>query len=113
MKKQAQLVTRDSLTQLLANESLRIHVIGRALKVLLDRQTEHEAQANVTSVHNLRGFMPCDARQGSIGAKTYIKRGTLLDFQVEHWMEPTKTGYPRIAKYVRQLNEAAQSKKAA
>ena len=103
----SKLVTRESIVELLEVESLRQHVIGRALKVLLSRQTQEEARANTTHQHNERGFMPQDARQGCIGAKTYIGRGHLLDFQIEYWMAPTKTGYPRIAKYHRQLNEAA------
>lgn len=107
------IVTRSSLIDMLQDDSKRVHVIGRALKVLLQRQTQEEAQSNTTRNLNLRGFMPCDARQGSIAAKTYIKRGTLLDFQVEYWMQPTKQGYPRIAKYVRQLNEAAEERRQA
>jgi hypothetical protein len=107
----AQIVTRESLLALLEREELRTQVIGRALVVLLKRQTEAEQKQNVTTAHNMRGFMPCDARQGSISAKTFIGRKTLLPFQVEHWMEPTAKGYPRIAKYVRQLNEAANERK--
>lgn len=106
------LVTRESLMNLLQKDDLRQHVIGRALVVLLSRQTQDEAKDNATKNHNNIGFMPCDARQGSIAAKTYIKRKQLLDFQIEHWMEPTKNGYPRICKYVRQLNEAANQKRA-
>lgn len=108
-----QIVTRDSLCELLNKDEIRVHVIGRALKVLLERQTREEAASNQTQESNMRGFASCDAKQGSICAKTYIKRKTLLDFQVEYWMKPTKNGYPRIAKYVKQLNEAAQEKKAA
>jgi hypothetical protein len=107
------IITRESLLALLEREEIRVDVIGRALVVLLKRQTEAEQKQNVTAVHNMRGFMPCDARQGCIGAKTYLGRKTLLDFQVAHWMEPTAKGYPRIAKYVRQLNEAANERKAA
>lgn len=112
MQKIAQktLVTRASLMQLLANDKIRDKVIGRALVGLLRRQTDAESQTNTTQAHNLRGFMPCDAKQGSISAKTFIKRGELLEFQVKHWMEPTKQGYPRICKYVRQLNEIANEK---
>ncbi len=101
------IVTRESMMKLLENDNLRNKAIGRALSALLRRQTQDEASANVTKNLNFRGFMPCDARQGSIAAKTFIKHGELLDFQVEHWMAPTKTGYPRIVKYVRQLNQVA------
>lgn len=101
------LVTRESLLELLAREDLRKQVIGRALVVLLKRQTDAEQKQNTTNTHNLRGFASCDARAGSIAAKTFLGRKTLLDFQVDYWMKPTTKGYPRIAKYVRQLNEAA------
>lgn len=103
-------VTRESLIQLLANDRTRATTIGRALVVLLERQTQDEKQSNTTKHHNMRGFQPCDARFGSIHAKTYIKHGKLLDFQIEFWMEPTVHGYPRIAKYYRQLDEAAAAK---
>ena len=73
---------------------------------------DYERVASVTKHNNLRGFMPCDARQGTIGAKTFIKRGELLEFQIEHWMEPTSKGYPRICKYARQLNEVSKEKSA-
>ena len=106
------IVTRDSLAQLLTREDIRVHVLGRALKVLMDRQTEDERSSNTTNHSNNRGFASCDAKQGTITAKTYIKRGTLLDFQVEFWTKPMKNGYPRICKYHAQLNEAAEQKKA-
>ena len=105
-------VTRDSLAALLGREDIRVHVIGRALRVLMDRQTEDERKSNSTHHSNNRGFASCDAKQGTLTAKTYIKRGTLLDFQVEFWMKPGKSGYPRICKYHAQLNEAAEQKKA-
>lgn len=104
------LVTRESMMSLLKNDALRNRVIGRALVALLKRQTQDEAVSNVTRNLNYRGFAPADARQGSIAAKTFIKRGELLDFQEEFWMKPSKTGLPRIVKYVRQLNEVANEK---
>jgi len=107
------IVTRESLQALLEKDELRNKVVGRALVALFKRQTEDERASNITKNVNLRGFMPCDARQGSISAKTFIKRGELLDFQLNHWMEQTSKGYPRICKYVRQLNEIALEKKAA
>lgn len=107
------IVTRESMIKMLENEALRERVIGRALVALMKRQTEAERESNTTQNHNLRGFMPCDAKHGTISAKTFIKRKALIDFQVEHWMEPTAKGYPRIVKYVRQLNEIANEKVAA
>ena len=109
------IVTHSSLTKMLfdSNADRRAQIIGRALVALLKRQTQDERTANTTNVHNNRGFMSCDARSGSIGAKYFLKHGTLLDWQVEKWMKPTASGTPRIVKYSKQLNEVANEKLAA
>ena len=107
MTKQAKIVTKQSLQALLADEAKRPVVIGRALSALFERQVESEKETNDTHVTNNLGFSSADARQGSITAKTFRKRGTLLEFQVEYWMKARKDGSPRICKYHRQLNEIA------
>ncbi len=107
------IVTADSLKILLETKpEIRQHIIGRALVVLFQRQTEHERSANTTNVTNGVGFAGMDARSGCLTAKTYIKYNTLQDWQVNNWMKPSKNGYPRICKYWRQLNEAAEQKAA-
>jgi hypothetical protein len=34
----------------------------------------------------------------------------LQNWQIEKWLKPNKNGIPRICKYHRQLNEAAEEK---
>ena len=101
------IVTKSRLDALLnKNEKCRIDTIGRALVILLKNQTTDEQKANTTTHSNDIGFAGCDARTGSITAKYYIKHNTLLPWQVEMWMKDWR-GAPRISKYWRQLNTAA------
>lgn len=83
-------------------------MVGRALIRLLERQTREEQQVNDTREDNAIGFSAADAKSGSITAKTFIKNGKLLDWQLEKWTKPGRNGYPRIAKYARQLNDVAE-----
>lgn len=110
------IVTRDSLQAMLDNASTferRAQIVGRALLVLFRKQTQVERDVNTTNVHNNVGFTGADGRSGCITAKSFIKRGTLQEWQVERWMRKGKNGYSRIVKYHAQLNEAAQLKCAA
>lgn len=105
------LVTKQSLADMLnSSREKRIAVIGRALVALFNRQVEDEKQSNDTRHLNCQGFAPCDAYSGTLTAKYYLKHRTLLDWQIEKWMAPTATGFPKIAKYSRQLNEVANEK---
>lgn len=104
------LVSRESLIALLGNEKIQEHVIGRALVVIFNNQTNDEKQVNVTTNHNCVGFTPADAKSGSITAKFYIKNKRLEPWMIEKWMKPNEKGIPRIAKYWSQLNEAAKRK---
>ncbi len=104
------LVTRETIVQLLQNEKIKGDVVGRALVILLKRQTQEESAVNATKEENDVGFASNDARHGSISAKSYIKYGKLFDNQLEYWTKTMANGYPRIAKYHRQLNEAAVQK---
>lgn len=108
------IVTREKMIEYLANaEPERAkQYIGRALVVLLNRQTQEEAKANVTRNHNFKGFTPADARSGSIAAKYFLKYRTLQDWQIEKWTKPNRNGVPRIAKYWKQLDQAAKAKAA-
>ena len=108
------IVTKASLQALMdRNDQVTMHAVGRALVVLFKRQTEHEKQANTTEVHNNVGFTSGDAWGGCVAAKTYIKNGMLADWQVRKWTKrsPT-TGFSRLCKYWRQLDEAAKEKAA-
>ena len=106
------LVTKQSLTKMLsdADRAKRAQIIGRALVVLFNNQTKTEQSANITNNHNNIGFTGADARSGSLSAKSFLKNRTLADWQVDMWMKTGKSGYPRIAKYHSQLDQAAQLK---
>jgi hypothetical protein len=88
-------------------------VVGRALVVLFNRQTASEKQTNHTKMHNDIGFTGADAYSGTITAKYYLKHKSLLDWQVRKWTKTDKNGYPRLAKYWKQLDEAARARAAA
>lgn len=113
-KKMEKIVTKDSLIRMIetADENKLQVIIGRALVGIFNRQTQDEQRINDTRVHNLMGFVPCDAHSGSITAKYFLKHRKLLDWQVERWIKPNNKGVPRIAKYWRQLNEIANEKRA-
>jgi hypothetical protein len=106
------IVTRESLQQMLDNENQQYVtvVVGRALVALMQRQTEVERKGNATEVENGIGFSGADARAGTLGAKSFLKNKTLLDWQVAQWTKKGKTGYARICKYWKQLNEIAEAK---
>ncbi len=105
-------VTRDSLRTMLdqADDAKRAQIIGRALVVVFRNQTASEQSSNTTHLHNGTGFAGMDAHGGCLTAKSFLKNGTLQPWQVERWMKVGKAGYPRICKYYRQLDEAAQAK---
>ena len=103
------IITRDKFIELL-NGPHQIHVIGRALVHLFNRQTDVEQRANNTRDWNEMGFTGVDGRSGCITAKYYLKHRTLLDWQIERWMKPNKHGIPRIAKYWKQIDEEARKK---
>lgn len=106
------IVSRDSLQKLLNDKRPRFaeHVIGKALVQLFRRQTESEQASNTTNNLNNIGFAGCDAKSGSIHAKYYIKHRKLDKWMIEKWLKIGSTGYSRLAKYHRQLNEIAIEK---
>ena len=105
-------ITRDWFLAFITSstEEKTNQMVGRALVQLFARQTQSEKEANDTNEDNSIGFSAADAKKGSIHAKTFIKHKKLLDFQVKHWIAPQCNGYPRIAKYTRQLNDIANQK---
>jgi len=114
--KAAAIVTKDSLKRMLdeATFDRQVHIVGRALVALFNRQTPTEQRADSTDQNNTVGFAGCDALSGSLTAKSYIRSRTLASWQVEKWTRPSgKNGYPRICKYARQLNEIALEKQQA
>ena len=114
MGKVKQIVTRDTIATMLRNPNRKYveTVVGRALVALLQRQTRSEQNANDTQEHNGVGFSGCDGRSGTLTAKSFVKNGGLLDWQIKRWTKPAKNGYPRLPKYAKQLNEIALEKAA-
>ncbi len=106
------IVTKQSLLAMLqASQERQAQVVGRALVALFHRQTVDEKEVNSTRHENDLGFQHSDAKRGSITAKYFLKHGTLQGWQIEPWLAPQgRHGYPRIAKYSRQLNEIALAK---
>jgi hypothetical protein len=84
-------------------------VVGRALVAIYNRQTDSEQSATTTKLNNGMGFSKPDARIGSIGARMFLSKGKLADWQMAIWTAE-KNGYPRICKYAGQLNEVAKEK---
>ncbi len=108
------IVTKDSLNKMLNNPNKEFvkQVIGRALVVLYNNQTEHEKNVETTLNDNGVGFCSYDGRMGTFDAKRYMATKTLTDNQVARWLKPNKHGVARIAKYTKQLNDAAEIKRA-
>lgn len=109
------IVTRDTLQQMLdqaQTHEARARIVGRALVALFARQTAGEQAANTTDNWNTVGFSGADGRSGSLTAKSFLKHGTLLDWQVDRWTKKGVNGYSRLCKYHRQLNEIAEVKAA-
>ena len=107
------IVTRESLQALLDNAPTierQAQIVGRALVVLFNRQTEGERSSNSTNQDNMRGFASADARGGSLSAKSFIKHSTLQTWQVQKWTATQKNGFAKLCKYHRQLNEAAMQR---
>lgn len=109
------IVTRDTLQSMLnrADQDYVTKVVGRALVALMQRQTDEERSSNDTVEHNGVGFTGADARAGTLTAKSYLKNKTLADWQVAQWTKPTKSGYSRLTKYAKQLNEIALARQSA
>ena len=102
------IITKEQITKSLNDDRPEFveRYIGRALVALFGRQMEDEKKVNVASHENTMGFSGPDAKSGSITAKYFIKHGKLLDWQIENWKKDFG-GFPRLAKYHRQLSEIA------
>ena len=109
------IITKHTLERMIleANEEKKAQIVGRACLALFRRQTEAEKADNDAKMVNNRGFTKGDAREGCLTAKSFIKNGTLQDWQVEQWLSKNVKGVMRIVKYWAQLDEEAQSKMAA
>lgn len=102
------IVTKQYLKERIeANPSL---VIGRALVALFRRQVEEEQSINATKHLNGRGFSKQHGRIGALGAKYFLKHGTLEPWQMTPWLKLSSNGFPSICRYAKQLNEIANEK---
>ena len=109
-----QLVTRDSLQALIdQGGDKQMHVIGRALVVLWENQTEDEKATASTTKANGKGFTGYDAEWGTRNAEFYRHHMRLTPQAIAAWSRKGANGYSRIVKYHKQLNEAAKAKIAA
>lgn len=108
MKNEA-LVTKDTIRDLLQTKN-PAQVIGWALVVIFKNQTLSEQVDNATTEYNGIGFTGFDAKSGSLTAKYFMEYGYLMQWQIDAWMRIEKSGYPRICKYYKQLNEEAIKK---
>lgn len=106
------IVTKEKLVEMLTKEDKRYVklVIGKALVVLYNNQTESEKMSATTQKDNGIGFTGFDANSGTFDAQTFLKNGSLTDFQMNRWLKKDKNGNMRLVKYWRQLNEAAEQK---
>lgn len=77
---------------------------------IFNNQTESEKADNATEEFNGIGFSGADARSGTLTAKTFLKRKTLEDWQVERWTKRGNNGFSRLTKYAKQLNAIAESR---
>ena len=111
MKKQV-LISKEKFKQMLedADVDKRMHIVGRALVVIFNNQTSSEQIGNVTDVDNGIGFTGFDGKGGSLTAKSYLYKKSLLPWQVAAWTRKDKNGWPRICKYHSQINDAAVKK---
>ena len=108
-QKTPKLVTRESLQQMLENDNQKYvqAVVGRALVAIFKRQTESEQSSNDTREWNAIGFSGADAFSGSLTAKYWMKHKRLEDWMLEKWLRKGTSGYARLCKYHKQLNEIA------
>lgn len=108
----AAIVTKESLKEMLAKQDPAYiqKVIGRGLLVILNNQTEEEQCQATTKENNGTGFTGFDAKSGTLTALFYQKHKRLEGWMMGKWLKTDKKGYPRLCKYHRQLNEAAEAR---
>lgn len=108
IRKMDKIVTKQFLIERIERDP--VHTVGRILVAIFKRQTTSEQVGNETEDKNGIGFSGHDARTGSIGAKYFMKHGTLPEWTLKLWLKRDKWGHPRIVKYAKQLNEIANEK---
>lgn len=104
------MISKETIQRLLATDD---RAIARALLVLTERQTSDEQASEHTRYLNGRGFRPCHAKMGTSMAKFFQRNGYLTPKQLGYWRAKDRSGNSRIEIYWKQLQEAAEQKKAA
>lgn len=115
-KKVEKLITKESLAAIITgdNKELARKYVSKALIVLYRRQTAEEQQVGATTESNGRGFTGADAEWGTKCAQWMLRTNRwLTDNMLISWTKLDSRGYPRIAKYHKQINEAAEAKQRA
>jgi len=103
--KNPKLVTKEWIKERIErNPSL---VIGRALLAIFNNQEPEEQEMGATTLLNNIGFTAFDAELGTKCAKYFADHGQLEGWMISLWVVPDNHGYPKIAKYHRQLNDIA------
>jgi hypothetical protein len=102
-------LTKDQVVELILTND---RAVERALVVLFQRQTAAEQRSENTQLHNQIGFTHADAPWGTRNARWVMRGGRLNPYQLSQWRKRDRKGTPRLAKYWRQLSEAAQEKAA-
>jgi len=105
-RKAVKIVTKDYLRDRLTKPDC-IKVLGRALVRIYERQTSDEQQSESTELKNSQGFTAFDARLGTLAARQFLETGSIGIKLTAYWLAQDKNGYPKICRYVRQLNEVA------
>jgi hypothetical protein len=100
--------TQSSVEHLLQTND---RAVGRALIVLLNRQTEVEQQSETTVVRNHRGFTQADARKMTSMAQQFVRTEYLSPRQLKWLRASTRRHKSHIGKYHRQLLEAIEEAK--
>lgn len=103
-------LTREIITELLLKND---RAVERALVILFERQTLDEQASRTTKWANGRGFGAYDAEIFSSFARQILKGWTLSQKQLACCRKKSTRGSVRIARYWRQLIEAADVKAAA
>lgn len=104
------IVTKEWLRDRLLAQDANV-VLGRALVAIYRRQEPEEQSASTTIILNGRGFTAFDAKSGTLAAELFIKNGIVPANLFKGWTKIQANGYPRICRYVNQLNEIAIANK--
>lgn len=110
--KKTYLITKDLLKHMILDNDPEYanRVVGRALVVIFESQDPVEKVTGESCLKNSVGFTAFDAKIGSIAARYYKRAHALPANLYAVWTQIDSTGYPKICRYWKQLNAAAEKK---